>query len=66
MDVGDDVGPDRGLHDGGQGEGILVGGHVGVEGLDGDDGAGGGVGHFSGRGGGERGGGGGERTGKGG
>lgn len=43
VDVGDDVRMDRGLHDGGQQESVLVGRHVGVEGLDGHDS---GVGHF--------------------
>ncbi|KAF7143234.1 hypothetical protein RHSIM_Rhsim05G0033500 [Rhododendron simsii] len=34
VDVGNDFGPGRGHRDGGQGESVLVGRHVGVEGLD--------------------------------
>lgn len=47
VDVGYDVWSDGGSKDGGQREGVFVGRHVGVEVLDGHQGAnGGGGGHF--------------------
>lgn len=41
----DNVRTNRGFHDMGQGKTSTVGGHIGLQGLDGNEGAGGG-GHF--------------------